>query len=194
MALIDVQCDNPDCEAITELVRFVADYGTPYPPCPECGSPVQKISLPPRVSWRADPVVVYRAPDGTHRYPGTTDSQSTAHYDKLGYTRIELRSAADVRRFEKTINQHEQAENQIRVEDRHRQRESMEGRNRSDLFHAMKSMSAAGRTIAQAAINRNIARHQQERTSDPGFRIECYSDDRSSRETSRGSDGRRRRD
>mgnify|MGYP001608314398 FL=1 len=192
MALIDTECDQ--CGTQIELVRRAAESGTPYPPCPACGGPVTRVYLPPRMTWRADPVVVYRAPDGTFRYPGATESASTAHYDRLGYTRVELRSAADVRRFERQVNQHERAENQQRVEAQHRQRESMEGRNRSDLFHRMKTMSAAGRTIAQTAINRNISRHQQERTSDPGFRIEVYSDDRSSRDESRGSDGRRRRD
>lgn len=192
MALIDTQCDV--CGEIVELVRRAAEAGTPYPACPACGGTVTRVYLPPRVQWRADPVVVYQAPDGTFRYPGATESASTAHYDRLGYTRVELRSAPDVRRFERQVNQHERAENQQRVEAQHRQRESMEGRNRSDLFHRMKTMSAAGRAIAQTAIDRNIARHQQERTREPGFRIEAYSEDRSSREVTRSSDGRRRRD
>lgn len=193
MALIDLICTNPDCETVVENhYRRAVDWQI-TPACEACGSSTERFFQPPRVQWRADAVVVYRAPDGSIRYPGAGESTSTAHYDKLGYTRVELRNFADVRRFEAEVNKQSRADNQQRVESQHQQREARESVNRSELFHRMKTFSNAGRAIAREAIARGNQR-PQEQTSDVGFRVEAYSENRSNRDESRSSDGRRRRD
>jgi hypothetical protein len=57
----------------------------------------------------------------------------------------------------------------------------------------MRGMSEYGKAVARAAMSRNDAKPIQ-RTQDAGFHSQVYSDNRSNRETSYGSDGRRRRD
>lgn len=193
MALIDVECTLDTCAHVTENhYRRAADWQV-LPPCEKCGAPTQRIFLPPRTTWTAAPVVVFRAPDGSFRYPGAADGIAVKSYEKLGYDRVELRGFADVRRFERTVNQQERARMAAHVEARHRGRLLQESTTRPELYRHMKTMSNAGRDVARAAVELGNAR-PQEQTSDPGFRVEVYSDDRSSRDASRGSDGRRRRD
>ena len=184
MALLDVQCDNEACGAITEIVRTVAEYGTPYPPCAACGGTQQKIGLPPRTTWTVDAVVVYRAPDGSYRFPGDSDGDGSAKYHGMGYERVELRCAADVRRFEREVGRQMQSEESRRVESRHQQRDRRESENRSHLFQRMKTMSNFGRDLAHAAMARGNAR-PQERSHGAPIHVEVYSNDRSNREPDR---------
>lgn len=192
MALLDTQCDQ--CDAITEIVRRAAEFGTALPACSTCGGSVQIIALPPRTTWSIDPVVVYKTPDGSFRFPGSTDGAAAANYSKLGYERVELRSAADVRRFESHMNKREREQAIERVEAMHQDRDAKEHDRRSGLFHEMKSMSRRGREIARAAIASSNRKHAPEHTRDVGFHVESFSYDRSNREAARGNDGRRRRD
>lgn len=193
MALIDVECTDETC-AHVELnhYRRAADWQT-LPACPKCGAATVRIFLPPSVTWDAAPVVVYKAHDGTFRFPGATESLSTKNYDKLGYQRVELKGYAAVRQFERRVNADERSRGQIRTERLHQMEQARTSANRGELFAKMKSMSNLGKDVARASIERTDKRPQP-RTHDAGFHVSVYSDDRSSRAESRGSDGRRRRD
>lgn len=189
MPLIDVRCAN---DHVREVHRPLAMYPA-TPPCPDCGAPTEQIHLPRAVTWSIDPVVVYRAPDGSIRFPGDTNGAGAGKYDRLGYDRVELRSAADVRRFESQMNRAEYSRAERIMERRQAARESREKATRSDLFHAMQSMSTFGRALARAAVARNNAK-AIERARDSGFHVEAFSYDRSNRSESRDAEGRRRRD
>lgn len=196
MPRIDIRCDH---DHLSEVMRPLADY--PHtPPCPAvladgsvCGAATTQIHLPPRVTWTLDPVVVYRAGDGTFRFPGDAHGTQAARYDQLGYDRIELRSAQDVRRFESQMNQRELSRAQRRVEIHHAQRAIRERQSRGELYQHMQHFSRVGRDVARAAIARNNAKAAP-RAADPGFHVEVFSYDRSNRDVSRDAQGRRRRD
>lgn len=193
MALIDVECTDDACGHVAEnIYRRAAEWET-TPPCEKCNQPTVRVFLPPRTTWRADPVVVFQAADGTYRFPGDANGLSAAQYAKQGLTRIELRGAADVRRFEKQWNTQERSRMAGHVEARHRGRTLQEGEGRSHLHARMKSFSNMGKDVARASMAIGNARPQPQ-TSDPGCHVEVYSHDRSNREASRGADGRRRRD
>lgn len=189
MSLIDVRCRN---DHIYEVHRPIADWPA-TPPCPDCGATTEQIHLPRAVQHSIDPVVVYKAPDGSFRFPGDPNGLSSANYSRQGFERIELRSAADVRRFERVMNKREYARASRRIERLHQQREQRESATRSELRRLMSTMTPRGRAIARAAIERNNAKPQP-RTHDAGFHVDAFSNDRSNREESRDAQGRRRRD
>lgn len=189
---LDAAC--PRCEDVeTGLEVPKAEDRPALPPCAACGGPTKIIQLPPAVTWSVEPVVVYKAHDGTYRFPGATESLSTKNYDKLGYERVELKGFAAVRQFERRVNADERSRGQVRVERKHEMEQLRTSGNRSELFVKMKSMSNLGKDVARASIERTDKRPQP-RSHDAGFHVSVYSDDRSSRAESRGSDGRRRRD
>lgn len=180
MALRHFTCEDETCATVFEHAHRAADYQL-RPPCPTCGGPTEWTPQPPRTVWTVDPVVVYKAPDGTFRYPPSADGQSAANYARQGYERVELRCAADVRRFEREAGRQLTAEESRRVEARHQQRDRRESENRSELFRRMKSMSNIGRDLAHAAMARGNAR-PQERSHGAPVTVEVYSYDRSNRE------------
>ena len=150
---------------------------------------MERLFLPPRTTWSVDPVVVYKAPDGSYRFPGDIDGSGSAKYHAMGYERVELRSAADVRRFESEAGRQFTREEAIRVERAHESRLRRESENRSHLFSRMKTMSNFGRDLAHAAMARGNSR-PQERSKGAPIHVEVYSFDRSNREPGRN----RRRD
>lgn len=188
MPLIDVRCAN---DHVTEVMRPLAMWPA-TPPCPTCAAPTTQTHLP-RAAHSVDPVVIYRAPDGSFRFPGDVNTLTTARYDREGFTRIELRSAADVRRFESQMNRRELARAERRVERRQAQREARESATRSELRRIMPGMTEFGRSLARAAMAKHDAA-PRERARDAGFHVDAYSNDRSNRETSYDAQGRRRRD
>lgn len=189
MALIDVRCVH---DHIHEVSRSIQAWPA-TPPCPTCGAATEQTHLPRAIRWQADPVIVFQAPDGSMRFPGDANGLSATNYRKQGFTEIAIRSATEMRRFEKHMNDHERSQASRQLEVREQQRERMEHLNRSDLNALMPGMSRAGRDVARAAIQRTDSRPRRH-TSDPGFHSSVYSDDRSNREDSRDSQGRRRRD
>ncbi len=189
MPLIDVRCSH---DHLHEVMRALADYPA-TPPCPTCGAATVQVHLPPRQQWTADPVVVYQAPDGSFRFPGDTTTLSTSKYDRAGFTRIELRSAADVRRFERHMNQREYARASRRVERAQQAREERESVTRSELRRHMQSMSERGRALARATM-RHHDQQPRARTREANFHVEAFSYDHSNRMESRDPSGRRRRD
>lgn len=190
MALIDLRCLT--CGHTFEAHRAIADWPA-TPPCESCGAATEQQLLPPRTRWTVDPVVVFRAPDGTFRFPGDANGASAAAYARQGFDRIELRNVADVRHFEHHMNARELSLAHRRVERLQQMREQRESETRSELRRLMPSMSAFGRALARAAQGRNDAK-PRERARDAGFHVDVYSNDRSNRDESRDAQGRRRRD
>ncbi len=189
MARIDVRCT---ADHVHEVDRFLRDWPA-TPACPECGAETVQVHLPPRTAWSLDPVIVFRAPDGSFRFPGGTDALSCGKYEKAGLERIELRSAADVRRFEGVMNKREYARAERRVERSQLHRGMRESATRSELRRLMSNMTTFGRDVARAAMARNDAKPGL-RTREANFHLEAFSYDHSNRPESRDAQGRRRRD
>lgn len=189
MPRIDVQCFN---DHISEVMRPLAMWPK-TPNCPDCGAPTTQIHLPSAIRQAPDPVVVFRGPDGTFRFPGDANGASAARYARDGFERIELRGHADVRRFEKVMNAHEYSRAARRVEHQQQFREQREKHLRGELRQKMQSMSERGRELARVVMREND-RKPRERVQDANFHVEVYSLDRSNRDESRDAQGRRRRD
>jgi Zinc ribbon domain. len=202
MPLHDIACSDDSCATRFEAYVSLADYPA-SPACPKCGGATYR-AMSRRAPDRGtvDPVVAYQAPDGTFRFPPDISTSSTAMYDKLGYTRIELRGWTDVRRFEKHMNQAELSNVRRRVEKQQEQHERAESERRSEIRRGLDQgfqvpeqddrgrltgrmktvrLSPRGRAIMQAAIANND-RKGGPRAHDPGFRVEAYSNDRNNRD------------
>lgn len=190
---VDARCEACDVTE-TGVEAPVTESRPATPPCEACGGPTVIVQLPPAVTWDVAPVVVYRDPEtGGYRFPGATESITTRQYDRLGLERIEIKGWAQARQIERKMNDWEYSRALRRAEGAARGRELQESATRSELHRQMKTFSNLGRDVAHAAIAQGNARPAI-RAHEPGIRIECYSDDRSSRDESRGADGRRRRD
>ncbi len=189
MPLIDAKCRS--CERVHEQYRSLAMFPATHP-CPDCGGDTVQVFLPKAVAWTVDPVLVFKAPDGSFRFPGDSQGLSAKNYEKQGFERVEIRGAAEMRKFESTMNKREYSRMARQMESKQEQREAREKVNRSELRRQMESMSSLGRDVARAAMARNDGRPVT-RTGEPGFVSEVFSYDKSNREDSRGSDGRRRR-
>jgi len=192
MPLYDTQCTADACQAVVEVYLLLAERDAP-PLCRVCGASTQRVLLPGRSTITVDPVIVYRAPDGTFRFPGDAQATMAGRYHAEGFERIEIRGAADMRRFESHMNQRERAIMSRRVDARQRMREVRESEMRSELRGRMQSMSRAGRDLARAVMTHNDHK-PREQSSDPHFHNEVYSFDRSNREASRDNRGKRLRD
>lgn len=200
MALIDVHCHA--CDRIEEVNRFAKDWPT-TPSCSACGSETEQIHLPSFMRGHSvDPVVVYQAPDGSFRFPPDTTTSSTAMYDQKGFTRMELRGWADVRRFESQMNASQLSEVRRRVERQQESFELGEKERRSEIRRGLEQgfqvpetddrgrltgrmrtvrLSGRGRDIMRAAIANND-RKGGPKAHEVGFRVEAYSDGSSNRE------------
>lgn len=189
MPLIDIKCTNGH---INEVHRALADWPN-TPSCPDCSESTEQVHLPKSVRWTPEPVVVFKAPDGTYRFPGDRNGEGAARYERQGFERVELRGVAEVRRFEDRMNRSEFSRACRRAEISQRAREHRETVMRGDLRMQMQSFSRRGRDLARAAFAHNDAK-PRERGKEPGFYSEVYSMDRSNRDESRDHQGRRRRD
>lgn len=193
MRMIDVRCTA--CGHSFEYLKRTRDGQDDPPappPCESCGGVVETWSPPPRVYGAPDPVVIFRGPDG-FRFPGDPNGPAATRYAREGFERIELRGAADVRRFEKVMNAHEYSRAARRVEHQQRFREQREAHLRGELRQKMQSFSARGRELARVVMRQNDHK-PRERVRDANFHVEVYSVDRSNRDASRDAQGRRRRD
>jgi hypothetical protein len=171
-----------------------------------CEKPTQQVHLPSYMKGHnVDPVVVYRAPDGTMRFPPDTTCGSTAMYDGMGYERLELRGWADVRRFESQMNKAQRSEIARRVERQQAAFEASESARRSEVRRGMEQgfqipetefrdgrnvptgrmitvrLSEKGKEIMRQAMRMNDDKGGP-RTYEPGFRVEAYSESRSNRD------------
>lgn len=210
MPMIDFFCRS--CDLPFEAFRSV--HSQELPPCPKCEGPTERHWIPARVSQSsADPVVVFKAPDGSYRFPGTSTGLSAANYTQQGFERIELRGWTEARKFEKVMNKAEFSKICRRVERQQAAQEEGERRRRSDFHHGLHHglpipevdqdgnrtgrmqvvrLGAQSKDIARIIMDRNNGKRV--RVYDPGFHIEVYSQDRSNREDSRDARGKRHRD
>jgi hypothetical protein len=123
------------------------------------------------------PVVVHRHADGHYSFPAHTSAPL-----RLGYERVELRSLAEVRKFEKQVNA---VEFRKHVEHKEREERSF-GRGRAERQAELRSlaqhMTPMGRDFAHVAME---ATNRKSRSRDAarfeaGFYVEAFSNDRSS--------------
>lgn len=192
MPRIDVKCLSESCDTVFEHYRPLSEWPK-TPPCVSCGGETEQAHLPRHLTWSVDPVVVFKAPDGSFRFPGDANGISSKNYEKLGYERQEIRGAAEMRSFERKMNQIEYSRAQRKVEAQARHREASEKVRREKLREMMQHMSAYGRDVARAAIDQGD-RRPAARAHEAGFHSEVYAYDRSNRAESRDAQGRRRRD
>jgi hypothetical protein len=139
-----------------------------------------------------DPVVVFQAPDGSYRFPGSPTGRASQRYESQGFARVELRTIAEVRSFTGRVNRAEAAKVEQRVERRQQHRAAREEALRGDLRQRMQRMSPLGRDVAREAMARNDRRPI--RGFDPGCHFEVFEYDRSNRDAARRPDGTRARD
>jgi hypothetical protein len=213
LSLIDVRCFS--CGTVSEVLRPAAQWPD-TPVCPACNGSTEQVHLPKSASTYSPAVVVYKAPDGTFRFPGETGGSSTGKYDRMGYERIEARGWAEVRSLEGKVNKQQSEEIHRRVERQQQAHEARQHHDRSDFYHAINNgyavpdfqmingelkqvgshfvkMSPRARDLAMAAIAKNNAKAGP-RFKDPGGFIEAFSMDRSNRDQYRKPDGSRGRD
>lgn len=214
MPIYGAICLNAECGFVFNETRPMAQSDV-FPVCPKCGSTTEREYSPiTRFDGNAPPVVVFKAPDGSFRFPGNTEGKTVDNYSRLGYERVELRGFAEVRRFEREVNTREARDIAKRVE--RRMISHLEGTRmrRSEVYNGIANgftvpevdergrrtgrmkhvkLSAFGHDVLRGAMERNN-RKEGPRAHDPGFFVDAYSNDRGSRDESRRSDGKRFRD
>jgi hypothetical protein len=175
--------------------------------------------LPPRARWTPDAVVVYRAPDGSFRFPGETGGTGCAKYDALGYTRVEARGFAEVRALEKKMNAVESS-HMARLEERRlaaqeqgmslRRSETRRGleqgfripeselRADGEVHHTGRMLTVRmrqqGRDAMRAMMARDDAKGPRRVGTSPGIHVDAYSNYRGNRDESRDARGHRHHD
>src|SRR5947209_5447154 len=119
-----------------------------------------------------DPVVVYRDSDGQFRFPGSSKEPTPK-----GSERIELRTTAQVRRFERQMSARQKRQAESKMERRDAFFSELQRRNRSELRQRMQHMSARGREFAEMAMKRGDERSFsiRARKFDPNFRVTVFS-------------------
>lgn len=136
---------------------------------------------PRRDAQRFSPVVIHRDSAGNVRFPGAPDAAVPA-----GFEKVELRTVAEVRQFERGMDAKERARfesGQAREADFYAERQR---RDRAELRVAMQRMTPYGRDFARVAMEENDRKDAGRKTSyDPNFHVECFSMDSSNREAYR---------
>src|ERR1039458_8036914 len=166
------------CGHVFEQIRFLSQWDH-YPPCEKCNGPTEKAYVPAGASINSPAVVVFQAPDGSFRFPGSTEGSSVAKYEKQGFTRIDAKGWAEVRSLEKRLNVRERMLMEKRVERQQAAHEEGTRRRRSDVTDGLRNsfqvpehdksgrptgrmtsvkLSESGRAIMRAAMARNDAR------------------------------------
>lgn len=120
-------------------------------------------------------MAIHRAPDGRVRFPGRFDAPAPP-----GFERVELRTTAEKRTFERQMNK---TEHRRWEQSQERQAEFFEARRkeqRSELFAQLRHLPPAARDLAMAAIERTNKRPSKR--YDAGFHMEALEMDASNRE------------
>ncbi len=213
MSLINTKCLT--CGYIDEVFRAASDWPK-TPICEKCQQATEQIHLPKGIEFSAPAVVVYKAPDGSFRFPGTTDPQSRTakQYAKLGYERQEFKGFAEVRRLESQVGKREASAIRKRVEQQCQFREESLSYRRGEIRQGMAQgfripehdekgrptgrmktvrLGEEARDLMRAAQERNYGKPGP-RAVDPGFHLDVYANNRSNRDDSRRPDGTRYRD
>lgn len=142
-------------------------------------------------------MVLYKAPDGTFRFPGSDDPncRTAKQYKKLGYERIEAKGWTEVRRVEHQVNQQQGVEIRKRVERQIECREAEIKSRRSEVYNGIRNgcvipevdekgnrtgrmkvvrLTESGKAVMYAAMERNDGKPRP-REGGAGFHVEVYS-------------------
>lgn len=145
--------------------------------CSNCGKEVQHGDWPycPHESTfslnaqRFDPVVYFENADGKTRIPGRSDTPTPP-----GYQRVELKTLAEVRSFERRLGQRDYEQHEQSAARDSAACEVARTKLRRELRSEMERMSNEGRDFARYAIEQTNNRPR--RRFDPrGVRIEVFS-------------------
>ncbi len=202
------------CKTCGPFEQYRSVHSQALPPCPSCQVESERHWVTNRTApSTAPPVVVFRAADGSFRFPGSADGLYAKKCSDEGMTRVELRGWADVRKFEGQVNAQEMEKIHRRVE---RQQEAFgqsERIRRSALFEGAKNgfqipevdekgnrtgrlktvhLSPRAKDIMAKLVENN--NRKGVRAHAAGFHIDAYSNDRTNREPGRDERGRRQRD
>lgn len=158
----------------------------PFTRCPDCRKkvyfgmgpfcphdPVRSV-----MAQRFSPIVVFRAKDGTYRFPGS----SSARVPK-GCERVEITSIHQARKFESEVNLTERMKHEQSAERQSKAFNQVKDHFRSELRQRMQSFSSMGKDLAREAMRQNDNRPSK--SYEPGFRIDILSNDSSNRDSYR---------
>jgi hypothetical protein len=120
-------------------------------------------------------IVIHEGDDGTFSFP-----MHPLAPVREGFKKVELRTFAEADAVMRKFNQRERDIIDQKVCNDQRHLEAVHAELRSDLYHQMRSMSAAGRAFAEVAIRHNDARPVK--AFEPGAFIEVRELDRSNRD------------
>jgi len=154
--------------------------------CEQCGASADRAYVyqrPHSYGGLTDPVVVYKNPDGTYGIPGTRDARIPE-----GSERIELRSAADVRRVEREMTQHEYSKFVSKQEREEQTFGAAHAEKRAELREKMRNFSERGKAFARVAMQQNDNAHRKRFQTNTFF--DAFSNDASNRDGYRGEDHR----
>lgn len=215
MPIYAQRCRTESCGHMFEEVRPLSRFDQ-LPQCPKCDGPTEKAYVPAGTSFNVPAVVVYKAQDGTFRFPGdpSPHSRTAQQYEKLGYERVEAKGWADVRRLEKTVGKLQASEMRQRVERQCEFRETSLSWRRAEIRRSMEQgfslpeTDSRGRptgrmkNVRLGAEARDLMRRVEATNDrkpkpqawDTGFHVSAYSDNRSNRDEARRHDGKKFRD
>lgn len=125
-----------------------------------------------------DPVVIHRDAQGNIRYPAHSEAPVPA-----GFQKVELRTVAEVRRFESEVNMVERVKADQSLSQRERAFSEKQAEARRDLRSRMAHMSEFGKDFARHAMENTNQRRPKSR--DVGFHVDVFSNNSSNRETHR---------
>lgn len=116
------------------------------------------------------PITIYRNSAGEVRFPGAAREAMPDNYKSQGFQRVEM-TYHEAKKFEKEFNLQERSRSGIKNEFMDMMEGEQQAENRSELLHAMRTMTPRGREYAEYAIEQaNKARKYE--SEDPGFHIE----------------------
>ncbi len=156
----------------------------------ECGAQARRVFIS-RREYRAqsfDPVLVYRDRRGHFRFPGRNSGPVPA-----GYEPVLLHTTAEVRNFERQMNQTERDRYMVHQERQEATYREFISSRRSELRQRLHHMSPYGRAIAEAAIRQNDNTPSCDTRFDAQFHLEAFSFDASNRDAQNDRDLSRRK-
>jgi hypothetical protein len=151
--------------------------------CPTCGSRAARVFL----SWRShpenaqrfNPIVVFKNPDSTYRFPGRSNEPTPS-----ACQRVELRTLSQVRRFEREENSRLKSIHQSSMAYQEARYRSIKREMREEFKKRVESMSPRGKRLAEFAMRMSDQRESHSSRAakyDAGFRISVAHDDASNR-------------
>ena len=177
MAMFDFRC--VECSAEFERFLHPSEY-TEITTC-DCGGTAQmfySFQRPHSYTGMSEATVCYRNSDGSIGVLAHKDARIP-----VGSERIELRSAADVRRVEREMTAQEYRKFCDKQEREEQSFGAYAAAQRAELRERMKHMSERGKAFAQTAIRENDNKPRQKFQTNVFF--EAFSMDASNREAHR---------